>query len=156
MPEALRELPMISLDAGQLVGVDLARCGEPTHALGWVVVEEKRPLECNSPGQFERCPVQHEQVDSGGEQDVERLRRIGAPPCGNVEVGVAAVVATRPAAADEGEDRTSAPQRVADGLDGVSGPGRRHTIIVAQMCAATSEVGLLEFYPTHPSGILLI
>ena len=70
MSQTLQELLVRSLHQRTLVKIDLLRRRLPVDPCIGILFEEKDSRQSNSPSQFERRRVQHQQVDSVGQQNV--------------------------------------------------------------------------------------
>jgi len=99
--DALDELAVAAAQPRLLVGVDLADRRDPSDTRSRVVVEEEPAVQRYPPGQLQGGTVEDGQIDTGGEQHVERRRYRGGPPGRDVDVGVRPRRAGGPTAVQE-------------------------------------------------------
>lgn len=112
-----REFPVSAGDSWQFVEVDLAFGRFPHHAGLGIRLEEKLPVQRNPPSNLERSIVKYKQINTRGQQNLERLRPTAPEVRSDIDVGRRSRSICRTAAVQIPEDGTFTPQRF-DGLSG--------------------------------------
>lgn len=105
-----RELPVRAGDARELVKVNLPGGSLPPDPADRIIIEEQ-PAVCRyPPGQLQRSMVEYQQVYARRHQDVERIRRLAAEVCRDVDVRIRTVLSRDTTAMQVGEPRPGLPE----------------------------------------------
>jgi hypothetical protein len=86
--DASGELPVRPADARKLVEIDLSRGRLPPDPADGIILEEEFALRRDTPGQFQRGMVEYQQVHTGRQEDVKRVRRSVAEVGCDVDVRI--------------------------------------------------------------------
>ncbi len=124
----LLRIPASDFEPRQLVGIDLAGRRLPHHTSTGIPLEEKFPAHRDSARKFERSAIQDEQVDTGGQNNLESFRCLFVEIGGDVDIGIRTGSARRATAMKVGKDGAAVPQRLYCFLNSLVHPVHRRII----------------------------
>ena len=108
----LCELPVCAIKPWPLVEIDLA-CGRlPHHTSAGIPLEKEFPVQRDPAHEFEGSTIQHQKVDTGGQENFESLWGLPVEIGRNVDVGIGPGSAGSSTAVQVGKNCTVLSERL--------------------------------------------